>query len=77
MANRGGDADTNAAIAGALLGARLGHDAFPLRWKKSVLGALPKQGKWSVFATRYHPVVLVGATSALLGHELPKKWLLF
>lgn len=77
LANRGGDSDTNAAITGALLGARLGHDAFPLRWKKTVLGAVPRQGGRSVFATRYHPVVLVGGTNALLGHDLPKKWFFF
>ncbi|MEO6951643.1 MAG: ADP-ribosylglycohydrolase family protein [Polyangia bacterium] len=77
LANRGGDSDTNAAITGALLGARLGHDAFPLRWKRTLLGAVPKQGAKSVFATLYHPVFLVGQTKALLGHELPKKWLFF
>jgi ADP-ribosyl-[dinitrogen reductase] hydrolase len=31
-ANLGGDADTNAAIVGALLGARFGADAIPHRW---------------------------------------------
>ncbi len=30
--NLGGDADTNAAVAGALLGARLGMNAIPDRW---------------------------------------------
>lgn len=30
--NLGGDADTNAAVAGALLGARLGVNAIPARW---------------------------------------------
>lgn len=32
IVNRGGDADTNAAIAGGLLGARHGVRAIPLRW---------------------------------------------
>ena len=32
VVNRGGDADTNAAIAGGLLGARHGHRAVPDRW---------------------------------------------
>jgi ADP-ribosyl-[dinitrogen reductase] hydrolase len=31
-ANLGGDADTNAAIAGALAGARFGAGAIPERW---------------------------------------------
>ena len=34
VANRGGDADTNAAIAGGLLGARHGATAVPDRWVK-------------------------------------------
>jgi ADP-ribosyl-[dinitrogen reductase] hydrolase len=34
---RGGDADTNAAIAGALLGAVHGRDAVPLQWRSMVL----------------------------------------
>jgi ADP-ribosyl-[dinitrogen reductase] hydrolase len=38
-ANRGGDADTNAAIVGALLGAFHGVDAIPPAWVESVLGA--------------------------------------
>jgi len=33
----GGDTDTNAAIAGALLGAVHGRDAVPLRWRNAVL----------------------------------------
>jgi ADP-ribosylglycohydrolase/fructose-1,6-bisphosphatase/inositol monophosphatase family enzyme len=33
----GGDTDTNAAIAGALLGACQGRDAIPLRWRRAVL----------------------------------------
>ncbi len=38
---RGGDTDTNAAIAGALLGAALGRDAIPLRWIFPVLSCRP------------------------------------
>jgi ADP-ribosyl-[dinitrogen reductase] hydrolase len=33
----GGDTDTNAAIAGALLGSWQGRDAIPLRWRQAVL----------------------------------------
>jgi ADP-ribosylglycohydrolase/fructose-1,6-bisphosphatase/inositol monophosphatase family enzyme len=37
----GGDTDTNAAIAGALLGAALGRDAIPSRWILAVLACRP------------------------------------
>ena len=39
VASRGGDADTNAAIVGALLGARDGADAIPAAWRARVTGA--------------------------------------
>jgi ADP-ribosylglycohydrolase len=32
IVNQGGDADTNASVAGALLGARFGYDAIPREW---------------------------------------------
>jgi ADP-ribosylglycohydrolase len=38
--NRGGDADTNGAITGALVGARLGEGAIPEAWRARVLDAL-------------------------------------
>jgi ADP-ribosyl-[dinitrogen reductase] hydrolase len=37
----GGDTDTNAAIAGALLGAALGREAIPSRWILAVLACRP------------------------------------
>ena len=37
----GGDTDTNAAIAGALLGAVHGRDAIPLRWRNPILTCRP------------------------------------
>ncbi len=37
LVSRLGDADTNAAIAGALLGARLGEKAIPEDWRRAVL----------------------------------------
>ncbi len=33
---KGGDTDTNGAITGALLGAAVGAEAIPLRWRESV-----------------------------------------
>ncbi|HKA89372.1 MAG TPA: ADP-ribosylglycohydrolase family protein [Haliangiales bacterium] len=51
--NRGGDADTNGAIAGALLGARHGADGIPASWRERVLGALA--GDAGPLATLYHP----------------------
>ena len=38
---RGGDTDTNAAIAGALLGAAHGREAIPARWILPVLACRP------------------------------------
>lgn len=39
LAQAGGDTDTNAAVAGALLGARYGESALPSRWVRQVVGA--------------------------------------
>jgi len=36
VVNLGGDTDTNAAVAGALLGAQYGLDAIPQRWREKV-----------------------------------------
>jgi ADP-ribosylglycohydrolase len=53
VASRGGDADTNAAIVGALLGARDGEAAIPAEWRARVLGAtLPGSAAW---AGAHHP----------------------
>ena len=38
LANAGGDTDTNAAVAGGLLGARDGEQAIPARWLREVAG---------------------------------------
>ncbi len=39
LANAGGDTDTNAAVAGGLMGARDGEAAVPARWIEAVPGA--------------------------------------
>jgi ADP-ribosylglycohydrolase len=56
VANRGGDADTNAAIAGALYGALVGEDAIPRTWREKVLGACTGSA-WAgkVWGDAYHP----------------------
>jgi len=42
--HRGGDTDTNAAIAGALLGAVHGRDAIPAQWRRLVVTCRPVEG---------------------------------
>ncbi len=39
VVHEGGDADTNASVAGALLGARFGYDAIPARWSGKLVDA--------------------------------------
>ncbi len=51
VVNRGGDADTNAAITGALLGAFHGEGAIPQRWRSAVLECAPP----SPWGDTYHP----------------------
>lgn len=53
VVNRGGDADTNGAIAGALLGAVHGEAALPSAWRQAVLEAVPRQ---PALREAYHPV---------------------
>lgn len=52
--NRGGDADTNGAITGALLGACHGAPSIPAPWSDRVLAALA-DGPPGPFRDRYHP----------------------
>jgi ADP-ribosylglycohydrolase len=57
VANRGGDAGTNCAVTGALLGAVYGDQAVPERWTELLMEAPGPMGgvHWSV----YHPRFLV------------------
>jgi ADP-ribosylglycohydrolase len=57
VVNRGGDADTNGAITGALVGALHGQKEIPQDWADAVLGAL--EGSTGPFATTYHPKLLL------------------
>jgi len=49
---QGGDTDTNAAIAGSLLGAVHGVLALPLRWRSAVLSCFPVAGAPGVHRPR-------------------------
>jgi ADP-ribosyl-[dinitrogen reductase] hydrolase len=56
---RGGDTDTNAAIAGALLGAIYGRNAIPRQWIDKILNCRPEAGRPNVRHPRpecYWPV---------------------
>jgi len=59
VVNRGGDADTNGAIAGALLGAFHGVGAIPPLWRQRVLEAQPRGP--AALNVEYHPRVLLAA----------------
>jgi ADP-ribosyl-[dinitrogen reductase] hydrolase len=65
VASRGGDADTNAAIVGALLGARDGIDAIPAAWRDRVLAATqPGPPAW---AEAHHPRHLLALAETIPG----------
>jgi len=67
---RGGDTDTNAAIAGALLGAVWGIEAVPRQWLECVLNCRPERGRGGVYRPRpqeYWPVDILTLASQLLG----------
>jgi ADP-ribosyl-[dinitrogen reductase] hydrolase len=65
---RGGDTDTNAAIAGALLGAADGRASFPVRWVMPVLTCRPDPALHAVRPRPevYWPDDLLDLTEALL-----------
>lgn len=54
-ANRGGDADTNAAIVGALVGSSVGVDGIPPEWRTAVFGCKPDGP--AVWSTTYQPKI--------------------
>jgi ADP-ribosylglycohydrolase len=66
---RGGDTDTNAAIAGALLGAVYGREAIPKQWVDSLLNCRPEAGQPNVHHPRptcFWPVDALELAKALL-----------
>ncbi len=66
VVNHLGDPDTNAAVVGAMLGARFGEDAFPAHWRKMVLAG--SQDRPSI----YSPASGMAALEHLIrGEEAP------
>jgi ADP-ribosylglycohydrolase/fructose-1,6-bisphosphatase/inositol monophosphatase family enzyme len=65
---RGGDTDTNAAIAGALIGALLGRDAVPPRWIYPLLACRPlaESGALRPRPVEYWPDDILELAEALL-----------
>jgi ADP-ribosylglycohydrolase len=65
VVNRGGDADTNGAITGALLGALHGESAIPEAWRRRVLAAVPRER--GPLRTVYHPRTLLRSLAPRAG----------
>ena len=65
----GGDTDTNGAIAGALLGAAYGRQAWPAHWTTQVLDCRPVQGSGTQYPRppEYWPDDIPDLAEALLG----------
>lgn len=68
VVNRGADADTNGAIAGALLGAYHGAESIPARWLEPVMAAKPSVGGGDGDPA-YHPNALVRFAATALPHS--------
>lgn len=69
---RGGDTDTNAAVAGALLGAVYGEGAIPARWRNAILACRPAAGRPGVRRPRppeLWPVDALELAGRLAGNE--------
>ncbi len=69
---QGGDTDTNAAIAGALLGAVYGLPAIPKQWLEKVTGCRPEAGRPGVLRPRpeqYWPSDALQLSASLLRPE--------
>lgn len=69
---RGGDTDTNAAIAGALLGAVYGRASIPERWAKAILACRPELGRPGVRRPRppeLWPIDALKLAEALAGND--------
>jgi ADP-ribosylglycohydrolase/fructose-1,6-bisphosphatase/inositol monophosphatase family enzyme len=73
VVGRGGDTDTDAAIAGALYGAVHGVDAFPWRWRDRVLTCRPLLGSARPRPMEFWPVdaLIVAERLASVGVRAP------
>jgi ADP-ribosylglycohydrolase len=67
-ARSGGDADTNAAICGALVGAVYGRDAIPAQWQRMILTCRPMPGQSGVKQPR--PAVYWPTDALVLAERL-------
>lgn len=68
---QGGDTDTNAAIAGALLGAIYGEEAVPTQWREAILSCRPEAGRVEVKRPRpkkYWPNDVIKVADSLFSH---------
>jgi ADP-ribosyl-[dinitrogen reductase] hydrolase len=70
-ANRGGDADTNAAVTGILLGAVFGEESIPTAWADTVLEALGPNNE-STLWTVYHPRFILNLAGCSPEDEPPQ-----
>ena len=71
---RGGDTDTNAAIAGALLGAVHGREAIPSQWEDKVLSCRPDVRAPGVYQPRpevFWPADALELAESLLSNRGP------
>ncbi len=68
VVNRGGDADTNACITGALLGAIHGEQSIPLEWREMVLESLGHMA--GALWDAYHPRFLLNLASVRPGDSV-------
>jgi len=69
---RGGDTDTNAAIAGALLGAVWGRSVIPDQWVECLLSCRPEAGQPNVHRPRpecFWPVDALELSGRLIGYN--------
>jgi hypothetical protein len=72
-AKKGGDADTNAAVCGALLGAVYGIQGVPSDWVKSILDMRLEVGRKGVIKPRpleYWPVDILELAQKLIEGDL-------